>query len=159
MSEFKENIFFRDTSLGLLVAAARKAKAKAEGVPQIDKRAVRSQDDVIDVVETAFGADLLAPAAPTTVNLEQEFFSVIDEDEGLLTVSDGMVVTLGSKFSSVKQSQRSRATAAVTQSLKTNAVGWFASIVMSAVFCHAGSFALLRSEVRFCASSFGRLAI
>ena len=43
------------------------------------------------MVEAAFGADEPAAAAPAAVDLEQELSDVIDEDEGLLIVSDGIV--------------------------------------------------------------------
>ena len=114
VSEFKEYIFSRDVaSLGLLggtpgahAAARAKAKAKAQGVPTaaekrrdafkhafktVYKRAVRSHDDGVGLVEAAFGDDAPAAETPAAVNLEQELSDVIDEDEGLLIVSDGIV--------------------------------------------------------------------
>ena len=42
-------------------------------------------------VEAAFGADEPAAASPAAVDLEQELSDFIDEDEGLLIVSDGIM--------------------------------------------------------------------
>ena len=91
---------------GAHAAARAKAKVNAKGVPTaaekrhdafkhafktIYKRAVRSRDDGVEMGEATFGADAPAAAAPAAVDLEQELSDVIDEDEGLLIVSDGIV--------------------------------------------------------------------
>ena len=66
-----------------LVAEKRRNPFK-HAFKTVYKRAVRS-------VEAAFGDDGSAAETPAAVNLEQELFDVIDEDEGLLLVSDGIV--------------------------------------------------------------------
>ena len=146
---------------GANAAARTKAKAKAKGVPfaagrrrdaskhafkTIYKRAVRSQDRGAGMVEAAFGAD--ERAAPAAVDLEQELSDFIDEDEGLLIVSGGI---MGST-----QFLRSRATAAATLGSKTNAVGWFASSVVSIVSCHAGNIVLFRRAKFVCFCKFAQ---
>ena len=73
------------------IAAEKRRNAFKHAFKTIYKRAVRSRDDGIDVVEAAFGADVPAAAAPAALDLEQELLDVIDEDDGLLTVSDGTV--------------------------------------------------------------------
>ena len=85
---------------GSNAAARAKAKAKAKRLPTaaekrrdafthafktIYKRAVRSHDSAVGMVDAAFEPTAAAPAA---VDLEHELSDVIDEYEGLLIVSD-----------------------------------------------------------------------
>ena len=107
---------------GANASARPEAKAKAKGVPTaaekkhdafkhafktIYKRAVRSQHSGFGMVEAAFGANEPEAAAPAAVDLEQELSDLIDEDEGLLIVSDGIMGSrLGDKCLSLTQFPR-----------------------------------------------------
>ena len=133
VTKLKECNFSQDDASCSKCRVRAKAKAKAKGIPSaaekrrdalkhasktIYKRDVRSQDNGAGMVDAAFGNDELAAA----IALETKLSDVIDQNQGLLLVSDGLSDT----------------------ELDDDANGLCASSVLSVTLCPVGNSAILR---------------